>query len=99
MEEMVLDIPALISPEERLRLESPISEEEVKKAIWSLHSDKAPGPDGFPTCFYRTFWSLIKKYLMHLISWMEKGNMGGATNSTFLALIPKEPNPTSIKKF
>ena len=25
--------------------------------------------------------------------------MGGATNSTFLALIPKEPNPTSIKKF
>ena len=25
--------------------------------------------------------------------------MGGATNSTFLALIPKEHNPTSIKKF
>ena len=25
--------------------------------------------------------------------------MGGDTNSTFLALIPKEPNPTSIKKF
>ena len=25
--------------------------------------------------------------------------MGGATNSTFSALIPKEPNPTSIKKF
>ena len=36
---------------------------------------------------------------MRLISWMEKGNMGGATNSTFLALIPKEPNPTTIKKF
>ena len=36
---------------------------------------------------------------MRLISWMAKGNMGGATNSTFLALIPKEPNPTSIKKF
>ena len=36
---------------------------------------------------------------MRLISWMEKGNMGGATNSTFLALIPKESNPTSIKKF
>ena len=45
MEEMVLDIPALISLEERHRLESPISEEEVKKAIWSLHLDKAPGLD------------------------------------------------------
>ena len=55
MEEMVYDIPSLISLEERLRLESPISEGEVKKSIWSLHPDKAPGPDGFPICFYRTF--------------------------------------------
>ena len=99
MEEMVSDIPSLTSPEERLRLESPISEGEVKKSIWSLHPDKAPGPDGFPIFFYRTFWPLIKKDLMRLISWMEKGNMGEATNSIFLALIPKEPNPTSIKKF
>ena len=86
MEEMVSDIPLLIGPEESLKLESPITEEEFKQAIWSLHPDKAPGPDGFPICFYRTFWSLIKKDLMRLISWMEKGNMGGATNSTFLAL-------------
>ena len=99
MEEMTSDIPSLIRPQEKIKLESPILEEEVRKSIWSLHSDKAPGPDGFPICFYRFFWSLIKKYLMHLISWLEKGNMGGATNSTFLALIPKEPNPSSIKNF
>ena len=55
MEEMASDIPSLISHEERLRLESPILEGEVKKAIWSLHPDKALGPDGFPICFYRTF--------------------------------------------
>ena len=85
METMVSDIPPLISHEDRLRLESPISEEEFKKAIWSLHPDKAPGPDGFPICFYRIFWFLVKKDLMRLISWMAKGNMGGATNSTFLA--------------
>ena len=68
MEEMVSDIPSLINPEERLRLKSPISEGEVKKAVWSLHLDKAPGPDGFPICFYRTFWPLVKKDLMRLIS-------------------------------
>ena len=55
MEEMVFDIPSLIIPEETLRLESPILEEEVKKSIWSLHLDKAQGPDGFLICFYRTF--------------------------------------------
>ena len=99
MEEMVSNIPSLFIKEDRLRLESPITKDEIKKAIWSLHPDKAPGPDGFPICFYRVFWFLVKKYLMCLISWMEKGNMRGATNSTFLALIPKEHNPTTIKKF
>ena len=68
MEEMVSDIPSLISPEVRLRLESPILKSEVKTAIWSLHPDKAPCPDDFPIHFYRTFRSLIKKYLLCLIS-------------------------------
>ena len=36
---------------------------------------------------------------MRLIYWMAKDKMGGATNSTFLALIPKEANPSSIKRF
>ena len=66
MEEMVRDIPALISLEVSLQRESPILEEEVKKAIWFLHPDKAPGPDGFPICFYKTFWSLIKRILWAL---------------------------------
>ena len=99
MEEMVRYIPALISPEDCLHLESPIFEEEIKKAIWTLHPDKAPGLDGFPIHFYRMFWPLIKKDLMHLISWMSKGKMGGSTNSTFLSLIPKEANPSSIKRY
>ena len=99
MEEMVRDIPTLISPEDSHFLESPITEEEIKKAIWTLHPDKALGPDGFPIRFYRLFWSLIKKDLLCLISYMSKGKMGGATNSTFLALIPKEINPSSIKRY
>ena len=55
MEEMIKDIPPLISPEESQILESPISEKEIKKAIWTLHPDKAPSPNGFPIRFYRMF--------------------------------------------
>ena len=96
---MASDIPSLISPQTKTHLESPIQEEEVTKAIWSLHLDKAPGPDGFPICFYRTFWPLIKRDFMRIITWMEKGNMGGATNSSFLALIPKDSKPSFVKIF
>ena len=89
MAEMVKDIPQLIKPEDIEVLEAPISKEEIKKAIWSLHPDKAPMPDEFSIHLYRMCWHFIRKDLIRLISWKSKGRMGGATNSTFLALIPK----------
>ena len=88
-----MDIPSLVTPKDRKTLEAPISEEEIKKAIWSLHPDKSPGSDGFTIRFYRLCWKLIKKDLLHLISWMSKGKMGGETNYTFLALFLKSPTP------
>ena len=60
----------------------------------------ALGSDGFSICFYRKCWHLIKKDLVSLITWTHsKGEIGGATKSTFLSLIPKDPNPSSIKHF
>ena len=35
-----------------------------------------------------------------MILWsLEKGDLGGSTNYTFLALIPKEKNPNSVERF
>jgi hypothetical protein len=31
------------------------SKEEVRKAIFQMERNKAPGPDGFPAEFYQTF--------------------------------------------
>jgi hypothetical protein len=36
-------------------LTSEYSEEEVRKAIFQIEHNKAPGPDGFPAEFYQTF--------------------------------------------
>lgn len=36
-------------------LESPFTLEEVKRAVFELGSDKAPGPDGFPIHFFKTY--------------------------------------------
>ena len=34
-----------------------------------------------------------------ILSFLKKDKVGGSTNSTFLALIPKEFNPTSFDRF
>ena len=92
-------IPKLIR-DDRESLIQPISIDEVHSVIWSLHLDKAPRPDGFPISFYRSCWHIIKKDLLIMLIWTQcKDKIGGATNSTFLALIPKEKKPTSIKRY
>uniref|UniRef100_A0A1A8LYQ6 Reverse transcriptase domain-containing protein n=2 Tax=Nothobranchius pienaari TaxID=704102 RepID=A0A1A8LYQ6_9TELE len=40
---------------DRDRLEEPISTTEIDKAIRSMKTGKAPGPDGYPSEFYKTF--------------------------------------------
>lgn len=77
-----------------------MEEEEMRRTILAMNPDKAPGPDGFPIFFYKAFWGLIKKDLTKMIRWIHrKGKIGGYTNATFLALIPKEKSPTSFARF
>lgn len=74
-----------------------IKEEEILGDIWCLQSDKAPGPDGFPICFYMEFWETIKKDLIKYYNWIQRKNkMGGFTNSTHLVLIAKESRPSTF---
>jgi len=97
---MLQYLPKGVTQEMNNNLRKEVEEEEIKTAIWSLHPDKAPGPDGFPICFFREYWSMIKKDLIKMIRWvMKKGKMGGFTNSTYLALIPKENRPSSFSRF
>ena len=68
--------------------------------VWTMESDKAPGPDGLPFHFYKVSWTIIKNDLFRMVkAFQQKAKVGGSTNSTFLALIPKEVNPASFNRF
>ena len=83
-------IPLLINSIENRDIAKPIMEYEIRNAIWSLHADKAPVPDGFTINFYIAKWDIIKEDLKKMLNWTrKKDKISGATNSSFLALIPK----------
>ena len=64
--------------------------EEVKAAVFSIHSDKAPGPDGFSAGFYQSFWDVIGEDVYHDIqSFFETSHLQPRQNETHLRLIPK----------
>lgn len=41
-------------------LDTPFEESEIKAAVFSLPSVKAPGPDGFIGAFFKSCWEIIK---------------------------------------
>jgi hypothetical protein len=46
------------------QLDAPLSEEEIKAAIYNLPVEKAPRPGGFTGMFYKTCWEVIKPELI-----------------------------------
>lgn len=69
-------------------------------AIWSLHPEKAPGPDGFTIAFYRQHWkTIINDFIRMVRNFFQKTILVGNTKSSYLALIPKESNPSTFNIF
>lgn len=89
-----------ISTMDAIRVESPISHEEVKAAIWDCGSEKAPGPDGFTFKFLKIFWDIIKCDVMNFVNYFEGcGLFARGCNSSFITLAPKTKDPLSLNDF
>ncbi|GJX30506.1 putative RNA-directed DNA polymerase, eukaryota, reverse transcriptase zinc-binding domain protein [Tanacetum coccineum] len=58
------------------------------------------GLDGFSFLFIKTYWDLFKEDIVKFVNlFMESGSMPKGTNSAFITLIPKIPNPILIKDY
>lgn len=62
-----LIIPTL-SPDSKLRLDAPITKEEIDVAISSPQSGNSLEPDGFPVEFFKAFSSLLSPQLSTVLS-------------------------------
>ncbi|MCH93205.1 retrotransposon protein putative unclassified [Trifolium medium] len=92
----------LISPkitqEDNESLVADITKEEVKNALFQMHPDKAPGPDGFNPAFYQHFWDLCGNDIFEAVKeWLQRGYFPSSLNETNICLIPKCENPMSMK--
>jgi hypothetical protein len=87
-----------ITQEDNNWLVAPITREELKEALFQMHLDKAPGPDGFNPAFYQHFWDLCGSDIFKAAKdWLERGYFPSSLNETNICLIPKCDNPASMK--
>lgn len=72
----------------------------IKFAVWNCGSEKAPDPDGFTFKFLKKYWDLFSEDIWRFVKYFEatrRFNKG--CNSSFITLIPKTKDPTTIVEF
>ena len=73
---------------------------EVRRAVFAIHADKAPGPDGFSAGFYHSYWDIIGKDIYQDIrEFFETGHFHRRQNETHIRLISKVSCPRKVSDF
>lgn len=71
--------------------------EEVKAAVFSMHPDKSPGPDGLNPAFFQSFWNVVRDDVVQFCQqYMEKGELPEGINHSLICLIPKIKAPQTM---
>ena len=85
-----LDLPTL-GKEANDKLTSPITKEEISKAISSLNTNKSPGTDGFPPEWYKSMKDHLLPLLESSFNYILKGgSLPPSWREAFISVIPKE---------
>ncbi|XP_048630790.1 uncharacterized protein LOC125604440 [Brassica napus] len=93
-------IPLTVTEDINKSLTRPVTEKEIKDAVFAMNPEKTPGPDGMTAAFYRQHWEVIKPGVLSYINlFFEQSYLDPRINETHICLIPKIENPITIKDY
>lgn len=72
----------------------------MRKVIFSMPSDKSPGPDGYTSEFFKESWEVVGRDVTVAIqSFFTQGFLPKGLNSTIFTLIPKKEKAEELKDY
>ncbi|XP_070049980.1 uncharacterized protein [Nicotiana tomentosiformis] len=89
-----------ITQEQRGWLEHGFSERDIKQAVWAIARDKAPGPDGYGSQFFKDCWEIVGKHVVtRILEFFQDGKMPKRLNATIITLIPKSSHAEHVRDY
>ncbi|CAH9091992.1 unnamed protein product [Cuscuta epithymum] len=79
---------------------SPITDLEIRQALFDIGSDKAPGPDGYSSAFFKANWNIVGEGVCEAVKeFFLSGTLLRQVNHTVVALIPKTKHSPTVSDF
>ncbi|KAL2228933.1 UNVERIFIED_CONTAM: hypothetical protein Sindi_1873000 [Sesamum indicum] len=73
---------------------------EVKNRIFNINDNKAPGPDGYSSYFFKKAWNVVGDHVCSaVLDLFRSGRMLRQLNHTVIALVPKSEHSSSIADY
>ncbi|XP_020258784.1 uncharacterized protein LOC109835211 [Asparagus officinalis] len=95
-----LTVKRILTAESKQWLVQEVNYKEIRNALFQMNADKAPGPDGFNAYFYQQNWNMISgDVVLAVQSFFKSGTILKQINHTFLTLVPKSKEATSIQDY
>lgn len=89
-----------INPASAEYMVRPITDDEIRAALFDIDDEKAPGPDGYSSKFFKSAWSIIGPDMCKAIKeYFTNGKLLKEVNATVIALVPKVQNPNKVSEF
>ena len=89
-DKLLKNINKKITLEAKRNLDSPLTVEELKNAVFQMTKGKSPGLDGIPVEFYQEYWEIIKDLYFDFILSIKRNGIPGGKNMNILKLIYKQ---------
>jgi len=78
----------------------PITNDDIKNALFSIPDSKSPGPDGYNALFFKKSWPLIGVDFIAAVRYFFSHNsLPRCVNATRVALVPKIENPSCLNDY
>lgn len=89
-----------VSDQERSQMVSIPTATEIQKTLFRLNPNKAPGPDGLTSGFFKQSWEIIGSEVTQSITqFFTSAFLPTTANSTILSLVPKHPGASKITDY
>lgn len=83
-------LPSRVTEEHNSMLTAEVEEKEIKDALFHMHPDKSPSPDGMSPGFYQKCWNIVKDDIINIVRrFFMTGIIDPQLKHTNIALIPK----------